>query len=286
MVGLAVLEALPTGESLRAYNERFMSSDREMVSKLETDLPRGAMIFNYPVIDFPESGTYAFLRPYLFSEDLRFSSGSVKGRARESWQHEVEKLPAGKMLDELQRFGFSGILVYQGSELPEELKEKSNQLLKALHSLPNARIESEAGDFAFIRLWPSDKPELPTIQPQFLSTWWPSEVHPVDSNLPQMPEGTRWCAQNIGELEIFNELPYTKKTVLNCKIFSMSDAKIEVSMEGQIIRAIDLKSHLVEEIVIELPEIAPGAKRLIFRTNARPFFNAGRKFTFALALEE
>ena len=261
-----------------------MSSDREMVSKLETDLPRGAMIFNYPVIDFPESGTYAFLRPYLFSEDLRFSSGSVKGRARESWQHEVEKLPAGKMLDELQRFGFSGILVYQGSELPEELKEKSNQLLKALHSLPNARIESEAGDFAFIRLWPSDKPELPTIQPQFLSTWWPSEVHPVDSNLPQMPEGTRWCAQKTGEVEIFNELPYPKKTAIHLKLLSMQDAKIEISMGEKPIKSFNVKANLVENLVFDLPELPPGASRLFFRSSGRPVLNGGRKFGFALCL--
>jgi len=284
MVGLAVLEALPTGESLRAYNERIMNSDREMVSKLEADLPRGAMVFNYPVIDFPESGTYAFLRPYLFSEDLRFSSGSVKGRARESWQHEVEKLPAGEMLDELQRLGFSGILVYQGSELPEELKEKSYQLLEALQSLPNARIESGAGDFVFIRLQPSGNPELPTILPQFLSTWWPSEVQPVDPDLPQMPEGTRWCAQRTGEVEIFNELPYPKKTTMHLKLLSMDDANIEISMDGKPIKSFGVKANLVESLIIDLPELAPGASWLSFQTNSQPVFNGGRKFGFALCL--
>ena len=84
---------------------------------LEAALPAGAMLFQLPVVDFPEgqriraASDYEHLRPYLHSTRLRFSYGSDKGRARDAWQRRVEALEPAAMADALERMGFSGLVV-------------------------------------------------------------------------------------------------------------------------------------------------------------------------------
>ncbi|PYK31828.1 MAG: hypothetical protein DME57_02175 [Verrucomicrobia bacterium] len=95
---------------------RQVSADAKFVADLESALPDGAMVFQLPVMDFPEAPlrtetSYDHLRPYLFTKKLRFSFGSMKGRPREQWQHELEKLPLSDALAELKKRGFSALYV-------------------------------------------------------------------------------------------------------------------------------------------------------------------------------
>ena len=54
-------------------------------------LPPGAMVFQLPVMAFPEVapahnlGDYEHFRPYLATRALRFSYGMLKGRSRHRW---------------------------------------------------------------------------------------------------------------------------------------------------------------------------------------------------------
>ena len=61
------------------------------VAEMEAVLPEQAMVFQLPVMEFPEAPVlgllpYDHFRPYLYSKTLRFSFGSVKGRDRDKWQ--------------------------------------------------------------------------------------------------------------------------------------------------------------------------------------------------------
>ena len=65
---------------------------------VEKRLPEGAMIFEEPIMDYPEQMTstvtsYEHFRPYLFSQTLRFSFGGEKGRPLADWQHQLDGLP-------------------------------------------------------------------------------------------------------------------------------------------------------------------------------------------------
>jgi hypothetical protein len=285
MVGLAIFEALPSGGSLRVHNEKTMKSDQELVLKLESIMPNGAMIFNYPVIDFPESGNYAFLRPYLFTDKLRFSSGSNKGRSRETWQNEVESLSPTKMIEELEKLGFAGILVYAGADLPDKQKQKSIQFLEATRNLTNLKIESHTGDFVFLRLSPDENPQPPSIKPQFLSTWWPPEIHPRGLDSSMLASSARWCAQKTAEVEVFNEQKTPKTFALSGQLLSANNARIEISSRGNILQAIDIKAGVPHSVLIDLPNALPGATRLKFQSTAMPIISDGRKFNFAFVLD-
>jgi phosphoglycerol transferase len=135
--GLVLWDQVPRAPSRDqvAAVERQVAADRRFAAELEAVLPKGAMVFQLPVMEFPESPAYDLppydhFRPYLFSKHLRFSFGSHKGRAREAWQPALQaklfeqatldqqegvirlkEANARATVDELQRLGFSAIYV-------------------------------------------------------------------------------------------------------------------------------------------------------------------------------
>src|SRR5207249_2171272 len=65
-----------------------VDSDSRFTREIESRLPPEALLFQLPIVDFPEAfpgACYDHFRPYLFSRHLRFSFGAVKGRARDDW---------------------------------------------------------------------------------------------------------------------------------------------------------------------------------------------------------
>jgi hypothetical protein len=156
-------ERTPQGEIRRL--QRVIASDRTFVRSLEAALPAGAMLFQLPVVEFPEgprigkATDYENFRPYLFSSRLRFSYGSDKGRPREEWQRRVEELPAEQLADALERLGFAGLLVNREAyaDGARELRERL-----AATGRPEA-WESPDGVFLFIRLQPASDPEAPDV---------------------------------------------------------------------------------------------------------------------------
>ncbi|MGV3620982.1 MAG: hypothetical protein ACO1OB_09195 [Archangium sp.] len=93
-----------------------VNSDRQLVADAERQLPRGAMVFSMPTVDFPESPSsgmdaYEMFRPYYFAEHLRFSHGDVKGRANAQWKFRVVNQPLPQMYAELRQNGFEAIYI-------------------------------------------------------------------------------------------------------------------------------------------------------------------------------
>lgn len=60
--------------------ERAVRQDTELVHSLESSLPRGAQVFELPVVPFPDDlGSQRLLAPSLLTDRLRFSAGEFKG---------------------------------------------------------------------------------------------------------------------------------------------------------------------------------------------------------------
>ena len=91
-------------------------ADQAFFGELERQLPDGAMVFQLPVVRYPESGLivasgdYDLMRPYLSTRDLRWSYGGIRGRESE-WQQSVISKPVPEMVDDIVAAGFSGVLV-------------------------------------------------------------------------------------------------------------------------------------------------------------------------------
>jgi phosphoglycerol transferase len=162
----------PTAEET-ATIARQVAADREFTEKMEGSLPAGAMVFQMPVIEFPESPApgvppYDHFRPYLYSKNLRYSFGSMKGREREKWQPALQAKffdgatldqQSGKIrvnvdnariaVDELRRLGFSAIYVNRNG-FPDRGKGIEEALLKLGCAQPP--IRSDNGDIECILL--------------------------------------------------------------------------------------------------------------------------------------
>jgi phosphoglycerol transferase len=84
---------------------------------LEQRLPGGAMIFQYPIIPFPESPPvgkmqdYEHFIGYLHTTHLRWSYGAMRGRPEGDWQVALQALPTRTQLAGLAAAGFQGVYI-------------------------------------------------------------------------------------------------------------------------------------------------------------------------------
>lgn len=91
--------------------------DESFFRTLEQRLPRGAMVFEYPVVRFPESPPVGKLQDYeqfigyLHTTHLRWSYGAMKGRDEADWQLALDQLPPDTALASLTAIGFHGVYI-------------------------------------------------------------------------------------------------------------------------------------------------------------------------------
>jgi hypothetical protein len=145
-------------------------ADKTLVEQVEVSLPQGAMVFQLPVMDYPESPAleemqdYEHFRPYLHSRFLRYSYGSDKGRARERWQREAVQLSPAALVPILERYGFSAVLLNKRG-----YPQGGAAMLKELRSAGAGRTIAESVDFVCLSLTPWAHPTLP---PEFDWHWY------------------------------------------------------------------------------------------------------------------
>ncbi|HEY5744631.1 MAG TPA: hypothetical protein VIU12_01035, partial [Chryseolinea sp.] len=130
---------------------RQVASDRSFVSAMEAVLPKNAMVFQIPVMDFPEAPApgvppYDHFRPYLYSDHLRFSFGSMKGRPREQWQRDLAKLPLTDAVSQIRNRGFKAIYINRNG-----FPDKGQGIEETLRSLGHAEVvNSQEGDLVCV----------------------------------------------------------------------------------------------------------------------------------------
>ena len=163
---LALWDQLPpqTSDAAIARTAEIVDSDRAFTAKMEKRLPDGAMVFQIPVMQFPESpapgmNAYEHLRPSFYSEHLRFSFGSMKGRPREQWQQALTGLSIPEVARALESYGFSAIYIDRRG-FPDKGARIIDELKAAGH---NEIIEDSIGELVCIPLNPSPHPVQPFL---------------------------------------------------------------------------------------------------------------------------
>ena len=174
---IGLWEVLPptSGEDI-GYVTATINSDRIFAQSMEATMPKGGMVFELPVMDFPESPipgvpSYEHFRPYLYTRDLRYSFGSVKGRVQDAWQHVVGGMTPANQIAALERYGFSGIYVNRAG-----FADRGDSLLNQYKAAGRTRIiESPQKDLYCVVLNPSPNPVLPPPGPLFATGWYPEQ---------------------------------------------------------------------------------------------------------------
>ncbi len=209
---------------------RVMDSDVAFGKDMESRLKPGSMVFQMPVMVFPEAtpinevGGYDMLRPYLTTKTLRFSFGSVRGRNREAWQWEVEKLPPAEMAAALEKYGFSAVYINR-----KGYPDHGEALIKGLADAGHKVIaEDDRHDQVCVALNPSPTPELPhsddRAQVLLRSGWTVKEHTPI--------ENRQWADRNA-TLTFFSESP--KYTSYNFKavVASVTPRRVAIFVGGK-----------------------------------------------------
>ena len=274
IVAVALFDQIPPAPSAGIAPVRAeVMADREIVERIESQLPAGAMIFQLPVAPFPEAGVtggmgdYEHLRPYLHSRRLRFSYGSVKGRTREAWQKEVESLGVTRGVQRLESYGFSAVWINRSG-----YPDGGAALAEQLRSLGRNHVLGENADFVCIALNPSPQPTLP---PEFASGW--HEIETGGEN------EWRWSSGDA-VLVLHNDSAAEKALRVTFELRTGAARKIDVIANGRSRAAFSLEAGgraVIDERIV----LAQGRNVIRFETDVPgevPTNGDPRRLAFAL----
>ena len=168
---LGLLDQIPTSfkTPYSAIRNQF-AEDSTFFTRIEQDLPEGAMVFQLPYSTFPMSqpvnrmGPYEQIRGYLHTRNVRWSYGALNGRETQAWQQSVSQLPAQEMVDVLAISGFKGIYLNQRGYSDSGAK-KINRLGGILNTQPT--VTSAFGEVFF-----NLEPYFQKLKKQFPEDQW------------------------------------------------------------------------------------------------------------------
>jgi hypothetical protein len=182
---IGVADELPQSPGIEKQQRiaQRIETDRVLGRMLEGRLPAGAMVFQLPVMAFPEAPPsyhltdYEHFRPYLATHSLRFSYGSLKGRSRGRWQRDAETLPTSEFVKKLERYGFAAVYFSKRG-----YADGGKKLLGELTAMGRTdRIESAQSDQVVVFLQPAPRPEPPVARTLTFGQGWqnarPGEPH-------------------------------------------------------------------------------------------------------------
>jgi hypothetical protein len=207
-----------------------VQNDAAFGEAIENALPKRAMVFQLPVMRFPEGGPvrgiqeYDMLRPYFHTKTLRFSYGSCQGRPREDWQFIAERLSPPEMVATLEKFGFSAIYINR-----KGYADRAEELVKKLADAGKSKVieDGQRGQIC-VFLNPSPNPELPHTDENALIVYrrgWVAEERGTD-------QIRHWSGGNATAL-FFNELKSGSSYHITGIIASLSPRRVEVEFEGR-----------------------------------------------------
>lgn len=146
---------------------------------LESSLPPQAMIFQLPVVPFPEAGRvgqmpdYEHALPFLTSRTLRFSYGQLRPAPTLAWAKHISRLPAAELATAAERAGFAALWIN-----PRGYADGGASLVAALTAAgrPGLQAPEKADGIWVFRLRPPAVPELPDFSDPRLHERWNDRV--------------------------------------------------------------------------------------------------------------
>jgi hypothetical protein len=264
LIGIVgVWEFLPplAGED-QSTTAAIVNSDRQFALRMESSLPKGAMVFQMPVMDYPETPiagvpAYSHFRPFLYTKDLRYSFGSDKGRVQDAWQHVITGLAPADQIAALERYGFSAIYINRGG-----YPEKAAGLIAQYKAAGRDTIvDSQLQDLCFVVLKPSPNPVLPPPGPLFSAGWFPEQ----DSANGQRDH----LATGDGVLILSNPTNVPLEQYANFYLVAIAPRTVTVQGGGAFQAWHVDQQHPVRVANLHFT-LQPGENRITFTTDAPP----------------
>lgn len=118
ITGAALYDQIPN--DARKGNETTKTvflAERHFVQKIERTLPPGAMVYQYPYSQYLREskhygwGSFAGIRLYLHSHQLRWSNGGAKNSPADDWNFRISQLPLAQLIAEVEAVGFRSFVI-------------------------------------------------------------------------------------------------------------------------------------------------------------------------------
>ena len=231
-------------------------SDIAFGREVEAALPPGAMVFQLPVLGFPEVlppfrlADYEHFRLYLTTSQLRFSYGAAKFRSRSRWQRDLENLPVETLVRRLESYGFSALYINR-----KGYEDRAERLLGELAALGHERrLQGSGGQQVLVFLNPHRDPVLPLGRALTFGRGW----H------PRPEDGIRW-ANDDGVMSYFN--PYDKPLTceLRLEVVGVSNREVILMQNNRQVHAVQTGEAPVEMLLPRL-ELAPGVNCFVLHS--------------------
>jgi hypothetical protein len=226
LAALGVADQLPRSASAekRAQIAARVAADRTLGELLESSLPRGAAVFQLPVLVFPEAAPphqladYEHFRPYLATRSLRFSYGALRGRSRGRWQREIETLSTPDLVAKLERSGFAAVYLNRSG-----FADRAEKLLLELAAAGRAqRVESTLGGQVVVFLQPAANPEPPIARNLTFGRGWHAPA----------PGQPRW-AYGPATMSYYNPFPWPVRMRLRLVVSGAGARSFAVRVNGE-----------------------------------------------------
>ncbi len=261
----------------RRAEDEFMS-DEVFVKKIEAVLPPGAMVFQLPIVSFPENpkvhklNDYDLVRGYLHSSHLRhlrWTYGAIKGRESDVWQRMVAAKPTNELVETLAWAGFGGIYLdrFGFQDNGEKIERDLAELLGTAPLIsPNDRL-------VFFDLRAYEQKLVAATPDAERAAKRESALHPVIAVWQagfSDQEGTltdywRWCGAD-GQMQIVNRTG--RDQPLNLEVTLSADHGGTVTMESRFFNEsvrVDWKGQRFAKAIT----VPPGEHTVKFHSDAR-----------------
>jgi phosphoglycerol transferase len=260
LAGIGVYEQLPQPENLNdtAAVAAQVKADLQFGRELELALPVGAMVFQLPVLGFPEVqpphvlGDYEHFRPYLTTERLRFSYGAAKLRARGRWQRDLENAPVPLLVRRLEQHGFAALYLNRRG-----FEDGGEKILRELATLGySSQLKSPDDNQVAVILRPAVKPVPPLAESFTFGQGWHL----------QWQDGWRWAYEDAS-LSYFN--PYPEPIAVDIRFNAVGAGRRELTLEleGEVVGQFEVtdaaSAHTFPQVKLQ-----PGLNRMKMRSSA------------------
>jgi hypothetical protein len=246
-------------EAAQRITER-VGADRRLGREMERRLGRGAMVFQLPILDFPEGlpqlrvNEYDHFRPYLATRTVRFSYGESKNRARGTWQRDCLRLAPPALVPALESCGFSAIYINR-----QGYPDNAEQLLAGLAAAGRSEvIDGTDHNQIVVLLHPAERPQPPLARTFTFGQGWNPWPSGESGSEPRWTNGS-------ASLSYFNPLPGSMQVSLRLTASGVDERTLRVLIDGR--EQIRARIGLVpKEISLPAAEFRPGVNRIDFLT--------------------
>ena len=257
LAAIGVVDQLPRRwpDAVYARMHGEARSDLAFGRELEAALPTGAMIFQVPVLGFPEAtppfrlADYEHFRPYLTTNSLRFSYGAAKYRARSRWQRDLENAPVSTLVPRLERYGFAALYINR-----KGYEDRAERMLAELEALGyRRRMQGASGNQVVVFLHPTASPVRPLGRSLTFGSGW----H------PRSEDGVRW-ANDDAVMSYFNPCGRPCRLEVQLELVGISPREVILEHNHRRVKSVQTGEQPVA-MTVQL-DLAPGVNTFVLRS--------------------